>query len=187
MVKKWKTLERKTGEDYRIFTVDSVHRESQVSGKSSNFFLVNSPDWITIIPVITDENGNKSFLMVKQYRHGSDCITLEFPAGMVDPGEDSLETAKRELLEETGYMADSIKQIGKVNPNPAFMTNSTTTFIAEGLKLVSGQDLDEHEEIEVVKVPVEQFRKKVGGEEVNSAITIQAYYFYLNTTLSIHS
>ncbi len=64
--------------------------------------------------------------MVKQYRHGSDSITLEFPAGMVDPGEDAKETAKRELLEETGYTSQSIVLVGKVNPNPAFMTNITS-------------------------------------------------------------
>lgn len=187
MVKKWKTLKRVRGENYRIFSVDSVERESQITGKSGNFFLVDSPNWITVVPVIYREDGVKCFLMVKQYRHGSDSITLEFPAGMVDPGEDTLITAKRELLEETGYRAEHIIKIGKVNPNPAFMTNSTSTFLATDLELISSQNLDEHEEIEVLLVPVKEFEEKIGGEEVNSAITIQAYHFYLKATLSKRS
>ncbi len=187
MIKKWKTLKKIRGKDYRIFSVDTVERQSQISGNKGDFFLVNSPDWITVVPIITDENGEKFFLMVRQYRHGSDSLTLEFPAGMVDPGEDSLETAKRELREETGYTPGKIMLAGEVNPNPAFMTNRTTTFIATDLVKSGQQSLDEHEEIDIELVPVESFHKKVGGSEVNSAITIQAYYFYLNSTLSKHS
>lgn len=187
MVGKWKTLDRSRGQNYRIFNVDSVVRESELTGNKGEFYLVDSPDWITIVPIIKNKVGEDSFLMVKQYRHGSDSITLEFPAGMVDPGEDKSNTAKRELLEETGYKAGSIKLIGCINPNPAFMTNKTSTFLAEDLNLVSDQNLDEHEEIEVVYVPVKEFEDKIGGDEVNSAITIQAYYFYLRATLSRHS
>lgn len=187
MVKKWKTLSRNKGQNYRIFKVDSVIRESELTGNNGEFYLVDSPDWITIVPVIEGDDGEKHFLLVKQYRHGSDSITLEFPAGMVDPGEESINTAERELLEETGYKADSIKLLSCINPNPAFMTNRTSTFLAENLTMVSEQNLDEHEEIEVVTVPVKEFEKKIGGPEVNSAITIQAYYFYLRSTLSRHS
>ncbi len=187
MVKRWKTLKNTVGENYRIFSVDRVQRESRETGITGEFFLVNSPNWITTIPIIINERKEKCFLLVKQYRHGSDSVTLEFPAGMVDPGEDSLKTAERELLEETGYSAGKIELLGCVNPNPAFMTNKTSTFLASDLTSVSNQSLDEHEEIDVVIMPVDEFHKKVGGEEVNSAITIQAYYFYLNSTHAKHS
>ncbi|MBN2618169.1 MAG: NUDIX hydrolase [Spirochaetales bacterium] len=180
MIKKWKTLKRVSLGDYRIFKTDLVERESSITGKKGDFFLVNSPNWVTIVPEIVNEDGKKCFLLVKQYRHGSDSITLEFPAGMVDPNEDSFETAKRELLEETGYIGEIILA-GSINPNPAFMTNKTSTYIGRNLKKISNQDLDEHEEIETVIMPVEEFHNLVGGTEVNSAITIQAYYFYLKS------
>ncbi len=186
MIKKWNTLSQNRKADFRIFNVDSVKRESQLSGKQGEFYLVNAPNWVTIVPELVDENGVKCFLMVKQYRHGSDSLTLEFPAGMVDQGEDALDTAKRELLEETGYNSKDIKLAGVVNPNPAFMTNITSTFIAKDLVKSDIQKLDEHEEIDFVLVPQEKFEEKVGGEEVNSAITIQAFYFYKKSTLSKH-
>lgn len=181
MVKKWITRSIEVLSDYRIFKTSKVNRESQISGKSSDFFIVEAPNWITVVPEITIDD-KKHFILVKQYRHGSNSLTLEFPAGMVDDGEDLIETAKRELLEETGFEAGDIKQVSTVNPNPAFMTNSTSTFVASNLKRVADQCLDEHEEIEIVIMPVDEFEKLVGGETVNSAITIQAYYFYLKNS-----
>lgn len=181
MLKKWRTLKRIKGPNFRIFSVDTVIRESSNSGKSKDFFLVEAPNWMTVIPLVKNEYGQECFLMVKQYRHGSDSITLEFPAGMVDPGEDVFYTAKRELKEETGYICQSLELIGSINPNPAFMTNTTSTFLAKGLSKVSEQNLDEYEEIETLLVPINQFQGMIGGQEVNSAIMIQAYYFYLQT------
>lgn len=180
MVKKWITKNENHLSDYRIFKTKMVHRESQISGKSSDFFTLEAPNWITVVPELYID-GVKNFVLVKQYRHGSDSITLEFPAGMVDEGEDLLETAKRELLEETGYKPANIKKVSTVNPNPAFMTNSTSTFVAKDLKKIAEQNLDEHEEIEIVIMPVDEFDSLVGGDIVNSAITIQAYYFYLRS------
>lgn len=181
MVKKWITRSVEVLSDYRIFKTSRVHRESQISGNGSDFYIVEAPNWITVVPEIMVDN-EKHFILVKQYRHGSDSLTLEFPAGMVDDGEDLLDTAKRELLEETGFEARDIKQVSTVNPNPAFMTNSTSTFVAKNLKRVSDQSLDEHEEIEIVTMPVSEFDKLVGGNLINSAITIQAYYFYLKNS-----
>lgn len=181
MIKKWLSSRRKRMGDYRIFKVDSVVRKSPDSGVEGTFFLVDSPDWMTIIPLVKNDLGEDCFLMVKQYRHGSDSITLEFPAGMVDPGEEAIETAVRELSEETGFKSSDIQKIGSINPNPAFMTNKTTTFLARDLEKIGQQHLDEHEEIECVFVPIKEFDSMVGGEVVNSAITIQSYYFYLRS------
>ena len=176
----------------KIFKTYRVKRKSDISSIEGDFFLVDPPNWVMIIPVIKNSNNQDCFLMVKQYRHGSDSITLEFPAGMVDNNESSLNAATRELLEETGFKAGSIKQIGSINPNPAFMTNCTTTFLAEGLEKVGFQELDEHEEIDFELVPISVFDSKIsefttGNSEVNSAITLQAYLFYLKfVTLSKH-
>lgn len=181
MVKKWKSSSREFLEDYRIFKTYKVCRESAITGKKGNFFQVEPPEWAMIIPLLKDSDGEDCFLMVRQYRHGSDSITLEFPAGMVDPGEKPFDAAIRELTEETGYKAGKVYEIGCINPNPAFMTNSVTTFLATDLTETGIQSLDEHEEIETILVPVKEFDKLIGGPEVNSAITLQAYLFYLRS------
>jgi ADP-ribose pyrophosphatase len=86
-------------------------------------------------------------VLVRQYRHGIRDVLWEFPGGVVEDGEDPLEGVKRELLEETGYVASNIQQIGKVYPNPALQTNA---------EKVSGQSLDAGEDIEVQLVPLDE-------------------------------
>ncbi|QEN05712.1 NUDIX hydrolase [Thiospirochaeta perfilievii] len=186
MVKKWITKSKEFLNDYRIFKTYRVKRESSDSGISGDFFLVDPPNWVMVIPVLNNSNGEECFLMVKQYRHGSNSVTLEFPAGMVDNSEVAIETGLRELAEETGYNTTNIKEIGNVNPNPAFMTNKITTLLARDLKRVWDQDLDEHEEIDTLLVPIKEFDKMIGefttsNSVVNSAITLQAYLLYLKS------
>ncbi len=124
---KWKEISRNKLLDCRIFDVFNVKRESE-KGIRGDFCLLNAPDWVTIVPLLKNPSGEDSFLMVKQFRHGSGEITLEFPAGLVENGENPSDAAARELLEETGYKAGTLIEAGKVNPNPAFMNNSFITF-----------------------------------------------------------
>ena len=93
-------------------------------------------------------------VLVKQFRHGTRETTLEIPGGAVDPGDRSpLAAARRELREETGYVARRWTRIGLVQPNPAFQTNACTTFLAEMCRRAGEPDPDEGEELEVVLVP----------------------------------
>ena len=112
-----------------IFRVDEVQRESE-SGERGTFYVLEATDWVTVIPVVYDGEGRRCFVMVEQYRHGSGRVTMEFPAGTVDPGETAESTGRRELREETGYAAQSFELIGELSPNPAFMANSTYTYVA---------------------------------------------------------
>jgi len=147
-------------------------------GKKAPFVSLDAPDWVTIIPELEGgEDGE--FLMVRQYRHGSEMVEMEFPAGVVDPGEEPYSAAVRELLEETGCRAEEIREIGSVSPNPAFMTNRTHTYIARGLEKISGLKLDEHEILDVHKVKYNELAGKIGLKPYDNAITVQAWFFYL--------
>jgi len=95
-------------------------------------------------------------VLVKQYRHGTCDVLLEFPGGVVEDGEDPIDGAKRELLEETGYMASSMIQIARLYPNPALQTNTLHCFLALDAEKVSGQNLDAGEDIEVTLMPVDE-------------------------------
>ena len=174
----WKTINRKWLNDFRIFNMYQVQRET-AGGVTGTFYEVDAPDWVTIIPHITDEKLGSCFLMVRQYRHGSDEITLEFPAGMVDKGEESKTSAGRELLEETGYHARSLELIGEVSPNPAFMNNTVATYLADGLELIQEQELDEHELIDIIPVPVGEVIASMGQGEYNNGVMMSSMGFYL--------
>ena len=182
----WESMGGETLYDAKIFRLRSVLRKSP-DGTLAPFISVDSPDWVTVVPELAPSGGEDSpgaaadrrFLLVRQYRHGTEEVGLEFPAGVIDPGETPREAAVRELLEETGYSAGELVEIGSVSPNPAFMTNTTHTFMARELRKVSGQDLDEHEILDVHEVGIEEIRRDIGTGVYASAITVQAWYFYL--------
>ena len=99
----WPLKESRNAGDYKIFKVRSDLRTSPRTGKEHEFFVIESVDWCNIIALTSDDR----LVMVEQYRQGTNLVELELPGGMIDPGEGPLETAARELREETGYAGDA--------------------------------------------------------------------------------
>ena len=158
---KWRDGKKERLLSTPIFSVDKIERTSP-DGKKGDFIVMENPDWVSVIPLMWKEGVGYVFIMVDQYRHGSESVTREFPAGLTDEGEGAECAARRELLEETGMTGDLI-EISSFNPNPAFMTNRQTFFLGTNLKKVSGQNLDETEEIEVSYVPVSEAIEEMGS------------------------
>lgn len=165
----------------KIFRIVEAERVS-ADGRRARYSLVDSPDWANVIAVVPDENGRDCFLMVRQYRQGGRFVTLEFPGGVIDEGEDPQIAASRELVEETGYEAESLRLIGSTNPNPAFMTNTVYTYLAEGVHRRRRQSLDENEIMDVELVPVEEVRAGNESSFFSHAIMIAAWHWYRRWT-----
>jgi len=175
----WKTVSRKPLYQGPIFDVHGVQRESS-DGRSGLFIEVAAPLWATVVPWFRDSSGMPCFLMVRQYRHGSDSVTIEFPAGMVDQGEDPKEAAIRELYEETGCVSEGeVVELGSVSPNSAFMNNRVSFFFAQGVRKVAGQFLDTHEQIDVLTVPVQEVLDCMGTGVYDNGIMMIAQAFFL--------
>jgi NTP pyrophosphohydrolases including oxidative damage repair enzymes len=173
----WKELSSRHLADYKIFDVSSSDRESE-NGKKGTFYLVNSLDWAGVIPVV-DTTAGRMIVMIRQYRHGTGKLSLEFPGGVVERGEDPASAVARELYEETGYKADLVVPLGLLSPNPAFMTNSFHAFVAEGCAFVGEQCLDENEEIEVTLVPEHEAVDLVGAEDYCHALMTATLFLYM--------
>jgi ADP-ribose pyrophosphatase len=173
----WRELSARDLADYRIFNVSSSERESE-DGRRGTFFLVNSLDWAGVIPVV-DTAAGRMIVMVRQYRHGTGRLCLEFPGGAVERGEDPALAVERELTEETGYRAQMIVPLGLISPNPAFMTNAFHAFVAEGCESVREQSLDEEEEIEVSLVPEREAVDLIGAEDYCHALMTATLFLYM--------
>ena len=174
---RWKERSRRLVTSNSLFDLYTSQRTSG-AGKTGVFSILAAPDWVTIVPVLRVPGQEDAFLMVRQYRHGVDLITTEFPAGLAEPGEDPLRAAARELEEETGYRAGKLTPLGRVSPNPSFMTNWCSSFLAEDLARIGPPSLDEMEDLEVLHVPVSALREGIGTGELVNALTMVALMLY---------
>jgi ADP-ribose pyrophosphatase len=174
---RWEELSRRQVASCGIFDLFAAERVS-AAGTRGEFWILAARDWVNVVPVLLPPSGPPRFLMVRQYRHGAERITTEFPAGLVEKGEDPAAAAARELLEETGYRAGRLTRIGDLHPNPAFMTNRLYTFLAEDLQQAGAQDLDELEFLDVLSLPVADVEARAGGGELVNALTLVALLCY---------
>jgi 8-oxo-dGTP pyrophosphatase MutT (NUDIX family) len=141
------------------------------------FTVIDARDWVIVIPVIEGPKG-KQFIMVWQWRHGSKCLSLEFPGGVFEPGENPEEAAVRELYEETGYKPGKIVKLGESSPNPAIMSNKVHFFLAEELEGGGIQNLDEDEYVEVALVDINDVLQGIGKEPYVHALMGTALSLY---------
>jgi 8-oxo-dGTP pyrophosphatase MutT (NUDIX family) len=167
---RWVENSRRKVASCRIFDLYRT-RQTAADGRRGDFYVLDAPDWINVVPVILGERGEDGFLMVRQYRYGAAGVTTEFPAGLVGRNEAPLSAARRELAEETGYSAGRMTLLGRMRPNPAFMNNWCYTYLAEDLSKAGGQALDALEILDVREVAVSELRRGIGtGEYVNSLV-----------------
>ena len=98
-IQPWEVISSRRDKSYHVFSLRTDRARSPRTGREHNFFIIESPSWINVIP-LTRQN---EVVMVHQYRHGIRDVTLEIPGGLVETNETPEDAAGRELWEETGY------------------------------------------------------------------------------------
>lgn len=169
MTRPWQKLGDDVLARHLVFTVRRSRQRSPRTGVEVPFFLVDTPNWVNIVPVTEDGD----LLFVRQWRQGSERVSLELPGGLIDPHEtEPLQAAVRELREETGHVAAEWIQLGDNNPNPSMMTNRCHVFLATGCEHVGPLQQDPGEDLEVVTVPEEQVDDLIRRGEIDHAIVL---------------
>ncbi len=125
---------------------------------------------------------NPWVVMERQYRHAAGRFLWELPAGKVEPGEDLLEGAQRELAEETGYRAKKWKLLAEYWASPGFLGESMTLFLAEGLS-VGETNPEEDEKIELRLVKLSEVLKMVEKGAIQDGKTLIGILLYARLKL----
>lgn len=133
----------------------------------------NKADGVMIIPITKE----KEFVVIKQYRPAIDGFIYEFPAGLIDDGETVEEASKRELFEETGLKCVSFEYLVKPSYTSVGMTDETVAIVkmlVEGIP--TSDNAEEDEEIEILKVPMKDFKEFVKDNVVSIKLAMVAAF-----------
>lgn len=172
-------LWEKTLKSEKIYSGRVVHiRKDEVTlpnGTVSTREIVEHPEAVVILA----QNNSGQLIMVKQFRKAVEAVLLELPAGTIEPQEDNLSCARRELEEETGYQAKKWEKIFEFYSSPGFCDEKLSLYLARDLvKTASNTDHDEF--IEIVELNKEKIRSLVKRNEIRDAKTLLGLLWWLN-------
>ncbi|MEH6945943.1 NUDIX hydrolase [Bacillus sp. JJ634] len=173
-----KKFEEKTLSSQKIFTgkvislqVDDVELPN---GKTSKREIIKHPGAVAVI-AITDDG---KIVMVEQYRKAMERSLVEIPAGKLEPGEEPLKTAERELEEETGYVCERMEHVISFYTSPGFADELVHVYVAHQLsKKEDAASLDEDEFVEVIELTLEEAQQYIEEEKIYDAKTAYAVQY----------
>jgi len=152
------------------------------NGVTTDMEFVEHPGATAIIPMLSDSR----VLLLRQYRHSLREYIWEIPAGTLDPEEEMIDCAKRELIEETGYAAEQWQKLGEITPVPGYSDERIYIYLATGLQ-PARQDLDKDEIIKVHKIEFSEAVEMIMRGDIQDAKSITGLLMVRNHTGGITS
>ena len=163
----WKTIASETLINEYHVKVEKNKVELPDGAIIDDFYTVTIPDAAMVAAITKDGE----ILLKKEFRYAIGEDVIECPAGMVEPGEEPMETARRELLEETGYTSDNWTYLGPTLESTSKLTNTMHLFLATNAVPTASQHLDPNEHVEVIKVSLGDAVEMVMSGEINANST----------------
>lgn len=158
----------------RVFEVTAVDYRHGPRGRTREFSVINSPDWVNVI-ALTDDG---QLVLVRQFRYGIDEFSLEIPGGVIEHGEDPVLAGARELEEETGYSGTSARLLASVHPNPAIQSNRCHFVLVEHARKTHELSWDDDEEIEVLTKPVDEVYALARSGQITHSLVLDALFMF---------
>ncbi|NBD37511.1 MAG: NUDIX domain-containing protein [Verrucomicrobia bacterium] len=171
----WERRESAPHADCRVYRIlkERWLEKAEAGGREGEFFIIDVGDWAVALAKTPDDR----YILVRQFRFGSGEMSLEFPAGVVDPGEDPVAAARRELYEESGYEGGEGRLLGTVEPNPALQRNRCHFVFFPEATYRDGGAPEGHESFDVVKMLLPEVRTNALHGGIRHAIVHAALLF----------
>ncbi len=158
----------------RVLELRSVHFRHPVRGTEHDYVVAHTPDWVNVVALVPGDR----LVLVRQFRFGSNELSLEIPGGVIEAGESPLAAGMRELSEETGYGGGAARLLGSVHPNPAIMDNSCHFVLVDGAVPTGPMKWDPDEEIEVSTAPVADVLAWARSGRITHSLTVAALMLF---------
>jgi 8-oxo-dGTP pyrophosphatase MutT (NUDIX family) len=166
----WQVLSRTPLCERTFVRVVEDHVRLADGREIDDFCVIESPDWAAVLCMTLDHR----IALVRQYRHGLGAESWELPAGALEPGEDPLAAAQRELLEETGYTSDAWQPLLLASIDPSRQVSRAHFYAALGARLVAAPALDSNEDLETVLVSKAELLELVDSGRLMHGIHVAA-------------
>lgn len=140
------------------------------------YYVIHERDWVHVFAELADSR----LLIVRQFRYPAGAVCVELPGGLVDHGESPIDAAKRELLEETGHVADEWVAVSRMYADPARQTNLVHVFLARNARRTSEQRLDEGEALSFEMATVQQVQRMIAENEFSNGLHVASFYRVLH-------
>lgn len=141
-----------------------------------SYYVLEYPDWISVVGI----TKNGELILVKQYRHGIGKVSYELCAGTCESEDSSpLESARREMLEETGYGGGCWQEWMVVSANPSTHTNLNYCYLATDLEQVAEQSLEDTEQLSVHLFSLEEVKELLAKNEIIQSLHAAPLWKYI--------
>ena len=142
--------------------------------KNEEYYVLEYPDWVNVIAITKDGH----FLMERQYRHGIGLTCYEICAGVCEPGETPLESARRELEEETGFGGGTWTHWMDISANTSTMNNICHCFLATDVERISSGHQEPTEDICTELLTLEEVRTLLQSDKIRQSLMAAPLWKY---------
>jgi ADP-ribose pyrophosphatase len=175
-VRRWERLSSERLVETPYFALRSDRLRLPDGSVKDPYYIIERPDAAFVFPL----TGAGEVVLVRQYRPAIDRIELGLPAGLVEEGEEPEKAARRELLEETGYVGGEWEFLGALASSPGLKDNWAYLYLARGVERASPPQPDEYERVEVAIVPVGKLVPEIQAGNIVSSSGVAAILLALD-------